>query len=109
MAYKVFKGFSAYAPAFLVLLGLSACASHGGTAKPHYVSSPVTDTLTIELPDSEDEFCKIRIYGNNAVKLASDYVIGGKVKFYVGSLPAGRHRVFIHAGDVVADEAFVKR
>ena len=61
----------------------------GGTAKTKYVESPVYDTLTINLPDLEDEFCKIRIYGNNAELTGSDYVRYGKVKFYVGSIPGG--------------------
>lgn len=35
--------------------------------------------------------------------------MGGCVKFGVSSLPAGRHRVGIRVGDLVADESFVKR
>lgn len=86
-----------------------SCATQGGTAKTKYVESPVYDTLTINLPDLEDEFCKIRIYGNNAELTGSDYVRYGKVKFYVGSIPGGVHRILIRAGNLVADEKFVKR
>lgn len=93
----------------LVAASAGSCATQGGTAKTKYVESPVYDTLTINLPDLEDEFCKIRIYGNNAELTGSDYVRYGKVKFYVGSIPGGVHRILIRAGNLVADEKFVKR
>lgn len=97
--------------AALVVAGIAAnsCALKSGGAKTNYVVTPVTDTITILLPDCEDEFCQIKIYGNNAFFLASDYVVNGCVKFCVSTVPAGRHRVFIHAGSLVADESFVKR
>jgi hypothetical protein len=88
---------------------LASCVSQGGAQNNKYVLSPVTDTLTVLLPNSEDEFCQIKIYGNGANFMASDYVIGGCVKFCVSSIPGGRHRILIHAGDVVADESFNKR
>ena len=86
-----------------------SCTTQGGAVKSRYVVSPVGDTLTILLPDCEDEFCKIKVYGNNAQMYASDYVVNGQVKFCVSTLPGGRHRVLIRAGDVLADESFVKR
>lgn len=88
---------------------VGSCATQGGAGKTKYVESPVYDTLTINLPDLEDEFCKIRIYGNNAELTGSDYVRYGKVKFYVGGIPGGVHRILIRAGSLVADEKFVKR
>lgn len=88
---------------------LYSCVSQGGIGKNNYVVGVVTDTLTVMLPDSEDEFCEVRVYGNGARFIASDYVINGCVKFCVNTIPSGRHRVFIHAGDIVADESFVKR
>lgn len=87
----------------------SSCVSQGGMGKNNYVAGVVTDTLTVMLPDSEDEFCEVRVYGNGARFIASDYVINGCVKFSVNTIPSGRHRVFIHAGNIVADESFVKR
>lgn len=86
-----------------------SCVSQGGMGKNNYVASVVTDTLIVMLPDCEDEFCEVRVYGNGARFFASDYVINGCVKFCINTIPAGRHRVFIHAGNVVADESFVKR
>ncbi len=86
-----------------------SCVSQGGMGENNYVASVVTDTLTVMLPDCEDEFCEVRVYGNGARLFASDYVINGCVKFCINTIPAGRHRVFIHAGNVVADESFVKR
>ena len=85
-----------------------SCVSQGGMGKNNYVASVVTDTLTVMLPDCEDEFCEVRVYGNGARFFASDYVINGCVKFCINTIPAGRHRVFIHAGNVVADESFLK-
>ena len=88
---------------FLVMSAIFAvavfdsCVSQGGMGKNNYVASVVTDTLTVMLPDCEDEFCEVRVYGNGARFFASDYVINGCVKFCINTIPAGRHRVFIHA------------
>ena len=43
-----------------------SCISQGGMGKNNYVASVVTDTLTVMLPDCEDEFCEVRVYGNGA-------------------------------------------
>lgn len=86
-----------------------SCASQGMTEKNKYVVSPATDTLTILLPDCDNEFCRVKVYGGGADFVASDYVMNGCVKFCVSTLPAGRHRVLVRAGGIVADEVFVKR
>ena len=39
-----------------------SCVSQGGMGKNNYVASVVTDTLTVMLPDCEDEFCEVRVY-----------------------------------------------
>lgn len=93
----------------LLPASLTSCISQRGGMATHYASSPVVDTLTVSLPDRENEFCEIKIYGNGARMYASDYVINGCVQFDVRSLPPGRHHIFIHAGDLRAEEIFVKR
>lgn len=93
----------------LLPASLASCISQRGGMATHYASSPVVDTLTVSLPDKENEFCEIRIYGNGARMYASDYVINGCVQFDVRSLPPGRHHIFINAGDLRAEEIFVKR
>ncbi len=105
----VFRRVAVVAALVVAMIAADSCALKSGVAKTNYVVTPVTDTITILLPDCEDEFCQIKIYGNNAFFLASDYVVDGCVKFCVSTIPAGRHRVFIHAGSLVADESFVKK
>ncbi len=105
----VFKRIALVGMLAAAIFAANSCAMKSGVAKTNYVVTPVTDTITILLPDCEDEFCQIKIYGNNALFLASDYVVDGCVKFCVRTIPAGRHRVFIHAGSLVADESFVKK
>ena len=96
--------------AFVLVAAFSvSCASQGMAEKNKYVVSPATDTLTILLPDYNDEFCRVKVYGGGANFMASDYVMNGCVKFCVSTLPAGRHRVLVRAGGIVADEVFVKR
>ena len=85
------------------------CGSMSGGTSNRYVVSPLTDTIVIKLPGYENELCEVKIYGNNAYFWGTEYVSGGCVKFGIGSLPAGRHRVGIRVGDLVADENFVKR
>ncbi len=96
--------------AFVFVAAFSvSCASQGMAEKNKYVLSPATDTLTVLLPDYDDEFCRVKVYGNGANFMASDYVMNGCVKFCVSALPAGRHRVLVRVGGIVADEVFVKR
>ncbi len=100
---------SLWAAFALAVVVFVSCASQGMTEKNKYVVSPATDTLTILLPGLDNEFCRVRVYGGGADFMASEYVADGCVKFCVSTLPAGRHRVLVRAGGIVADEVFVKR
>lgn len=105
----IMNRFVEFSVLLVVAIACCCCGSMNGGTSNRYVISPVTDTITIRLPGYENEFCEVKIYGNNAYFRGTDYVLGGCVKFGVGSLPAGRHRVGIRVGDLVADESFVKR
>lgn len=97
------------AMAVLAVAALGSCGTLNGGTHNRYVVSPLTDTLTLRLPGHENELCEVTVYGNNAHFYGTDYVLDGCVKFCVSSLPAGRHRVGIRVGALVADEGFVKR
>lgn len=103
------KRFVEFSVLLVVAVACCCCGSMSGGTSNRYVISPVTDTITIRLSGYENELCEVKIYGNNAYFRGTDYVSGGCVKFGIGSLPAGRHRVGIRVGDLVADENFVKR
>ena len=103
------KAWAFFAVMLVALAAFCRCGSLNGGTNNRYVVSPLTDTLTIKLPGYENELCEVTVSGNNAHCYGTDYVMGGCVKFGVSSLPAGRHRVGIRVGDLVADESFVKR
>ncbi len=87
----------------------TSCSMQGVVGKNKYVLTPVTDTLVVLLPGCDNEFCRIKVYGNSANFMASDYVADGCVRFCVSSLPAGRHRVLVRVGNILADEVIVKK
>ena len=101
-------------PLFLCVLtmaALQACKVQRLSDNQHICSidSIVGDTLFIEFPDSENEFCEIDIRRHDVHFWGREQVVDGSVFFDVHRLPAGYHVAWLRVNNLFIRKTFYKK